>query len=91
MAKRMNDAQNLRFMNDPARLAAEKEQRAALEEIRGISTLMSTQTVLICMPAALKRLEAARNKLITVEAQLENDILNCEERECGDSYDETRI
>lgn len=81
MAKRMNDEQNLRFMTNPVRLAAEDEQRAALEEIRGISTLMSVQTVLICMPAALKRLEAARNKLITVEAQLEHDILNCEEKE----------
>ncbi len=82
MTKRLNDEQNLRFMNDPARLTAENEQRAALEEIRGISTLMSVQTVLICMPAALKRLEVARDKLITVEAQLEHDILNCEEREC---------
>ncbi|WP_313152102.1 hypothetical protein [Lacrimispora sp.] len=82
MAKRMNDEQNLRFMTDPMRLAAESEQRGALEEVRGISTLTAAQTVLICMPPALKRLEAAHNKLITVEAQLEHDILICEEREC---------
>jgi len=81
MAKRMNDEQNLRFMTDPARLAAESEMHSALKEVQGMQGL-STQTVLICMPPALKRLEVAYNKLITVEAQLEQDILNCEEREC---------
>lgn len=71
---KLNDEYNLKFMNHPERVAADNRLRKALKHIEGIKTL-SAQTILICMPPALKELESAYENLNVVEARLETELL----------------
>lgn len=79
MGNKMTDKQNLMFMNNKERLDAEKKLKDALENVRNIQPL-SAQTILICMPPALKKLNQAYDNLIAVEARIEDEILNKTER-----------
>lgn len=70
----MTNEQNFLFMNNKERLAADSELRSAIKGVQGIQNL-SAQTILICMPQALKRLDKAYNNLNVVEAKVEMEIL----------------
>lgn len=71
---KLNNEYNLKFMNHPDRVAADAKLRKALKRIEEIKTL-SAQTILICMPPALKELESAYENLIIVEAMIEQKLL----------------
>lgn len=71
---RLNDENNLKFINHPERLAADERLRKALKHIEGIKTL-SAQTILICMPPALKELQSAYESLNEIEARIEMELL----------------
>lgn len=71
---KMSDEQNLKFMNDKRRLEAQERLDTALKNVRDIQTL-SAQTVLICMPSAIKKLNEAYENLNIVEAQVEAEII----------------
>lgn len=71
---KLNDEYNLKFMNHPERVAADSRLRKALKRIDGIKTL-SAQTILICMPPALKELQEAYENLNVVEARIETELL----------------
>lgn len=61
-------------MNHPDRISADNRLRKALKHIEGIKTL-SAQTILICMPPALKELQNAYENLNIVEARIESELL----------------
>lgn len=71
---KLNNEYNLKFMNHPDRVAADAKLRKALKRIEETKTL-SAQTILICMPPALKELECAYENLIIVEAMIEQELL----------------
>ena len=71
---KLNDEYNLKFMNHPDRVAADAKLRQALKWIEETKTL-SAQTILICMPPALKKLESAYENLNIVEAMIEQELL----------------
>lgn len=65
---KLNDEQNLAFMNDPRRVAAQKELDDAVESIRSCVELASAMTILTHIHQATKRLQAAYENLSIVEA-----------------------
>lgn len=67
---KLSDEKNLEFMNNKERLEADARLRKALKHIEEIKTL-SAQTILICMPPALKELSEAYENLNIIEARLE--------------------
>ncbi len=71
---KLNNEYNLKFMNHPERVAADKRLRKTLKHIEEIKTL-SAQTILTCMPPALKELESAYENLNIVEAKIEIELL----------------
>lgn len=70
---KLTDEQNILFMNNKERMNADKRLRKALKHIEEIKTL-SAQTILICMPPALKELKEVYEALIQIEAKLEHEI-----------------
>lgn len=77
---KLNDENNLRFFNHPDRIDADERLRKALKHIEGIKTL-SAQTILTCMPPALKELADAYENLNITEARIEAELL--EEQAAG--------
>lgn len=71
---KLNDRQNLEFMNHPDRVIAQKRLNATMERMRMTQTL-SAQAVLTCMPIVLKQLSDDYENLIAVEAKVEAEIL----------------
>ena len=71
---KLNDKNNLKFMNHPDRIVADNRLRKALKNIEEIKTL-SAQTILICMPPALKELQNAYENLNAIEARIEVELL----------------
>ena len=71
---KLNDEYNLKFMNHPDRVDADNRLRNALKHIEEIKTL-SAQTILICMPPALKELQSAYENLNVIEARIEMELL----------------
>lgn len=73
----LNNEQNLTFMNDPRRIAA---QREVDEIVRHISTDLkfggSAMYYLTVLPSLLNKLESAMGNLSIVEATVESEILN---------------
>lgn len=67
---KMTDAQNIAFMNNPERLAAEKRVKDAKERVRSVQTCTAAQVILTIMPPALKELERAYEDLQSIEARL---------------------
>lgn len=64
----------MKFINHPERVAADNRLRKALKHIEEIKTL-SAQTILICMPPALKELSDAYENLNITEATIEAELL----------------
>lgn len=73
----LNNEQNITFMNDPRRIAA---QREVDEIIRHISTDLkfdgNAMYYLTVLPPILKKLETAMENLSIVEASVTSEILN---------------
>ncbi len=73
----LNNEQNIAFMNDPRRIAAQRELN---EIVRHISTDLksdgSAMYYLTVLPPILKKLEAANENLSIVEAAVASEILN---------------
>ena len=73
----LNNDQNITFMNDPSRIAA---QREVDEIVRHISTDLkfsgNAMYYLTVLPPLLKKLEAAMENLSIVEASVTYEILN---------------
>lgn len=75
----LTDAQNIEFVNDPRRIAAENELHESLARINdALKFDGSAGYYLSVLPPLLKRLEAANESLITVEATVEAEILRKE-------------
>lgn len=70
---KLSDEKNLLFFNDARRIEADARLRKALKNIRDIQTL-SAQTILICMPPALKELQEAYENLNVIEAIIEDEL-----------------
>lgn len=71
---KLNDEYNLKFMNHPDRLAADSRLRKSLKRIEEIKVL-SAQTILACIPPALKELQDAYENLNITEARIELELL----------------
>lgn len=69
----MNNEKNLEFITNKERLEADARLRKALKHIEDIKTL-SAQTVLMCMPPAMKELSDAYENLIIIEAKIANEL-----------------
>lgn len=74
---RLNDEQNLAFVNNPERLAAEKEMRDTVKLIQTSvkSDCANAGYYLTVLPMYLKRLENAVENLNKVEAKVQAQIL----------------
>lgn len=67
---KMTDAQNLAFMNNPERVAAQNRVKDARERVRSVQTCTSAQVILTTMPPALNELSRAYEALQSIEARL---------------------
>lgn len=70
----LTNEQNLRFMNHPDLVAAQKRLKNAKERVRGVQTSGPAQVILTLMPPAMKELADAYENLKAVEARLEYEI-----------------
>ena len=76
---KLNDEQNATFMNDPRRVAAQKELDDALRRLQAsIKFDGSAHYYLTVIPQRLKRLSEAYENLNVVEATVEAEILGKE-------------
>lgn len=71
---KLTDKENLEFMNNEERVAADAELQKRRKEVEEIAKL-STQTILVTMPQAIKNLQQAYENLIVVEAKIEDEII----------------
>ena len=79
---KLNDEQNVKFMNDPRRVAAQKELDSVRHNISvNVKFNGSAQYYLTVLPPLLKRLEDAVENLNVVEALVEYEILHETEAE----------
>lgn len=78
---KLNDEQNIAFMKDPRRVAAENELHSILHHIHSdICMHGSAQYYLTVLPPLLKKLEASYENFNIVEETVKNEILNkCKE------------
>ena len=66
---KLNDEQNLAFMNDPRRIAAQKQLDEAVQRIRdNVKFDGNAMYYLTVLPPMLNKLSAAYENLSTVEA-----------------------
>ena len=73
---KLNDEQNLAFVNDPRRVAAQKELDDAKHMIEiSLRPDASANYYLSVLPQRLKRLEEASENLAVVEATVEAELL----------------
>ena len=76
---KLTDAQNAAFMNDPRRVAAEKELHESVARIRNALKFDGNAGYyLSVLPPLIKQLEDANEGLITAEATVEAEILGKE-------------
>lgn len=69
--KKLNDEQNLAFMNDPRRRKAEKELRDIVRHISAdIKADGNAMYYLTVLPPLIKKLETANENLNLIEAQI---------------------
>lgn len=71
---KLTDKENLEFMNNEERVAAVTELQKRRKEVEEIAKL-STQTILVTMPQAIKNLQQAYENLIVIEAKIEDEII----------------
>ena len=72
---KLNDEQNLAFMNDPRRITAQKRLDEAVQRIRdNVKFDGNAMYYLTVLPPMLKKLSAAYENLSTVEATVMAEI-----------------
>lgn len=72
---KLNDEQNIAFMNDPRRISAQKEVDSVRHTISvDVKFNGSAQYYLTVLPPLLKRLEQAVENLAIVEATIETEL-----------------
>lgn len=72
---KLNDEQNLAFMNDPRRIAAQKQLDEAVQRIRdNVKFDGNAMYYLTVLPPMLNKLSAAYENLSTVEATVMAEI-----------------
>ncbi len=71
---KLTDKENLEFMKNGERMAADTELQKRRKEVEEIAKL-STQTILVTIPQAIKNLQQAYENLIVVEAKIEDEII----------------
>ena len=74
---RLNDEQNIAFMNDPRRIEAERKAYAIRDHIKRIqiSDKQGLEIYIRLLPPLLRELEEAYQNLIVVEATVEAELL----------------
>lgn len=76
---KLNDEQNIAFMNDPRHIGAEMELHRIVEAVRASLQFPGTaQYYLTVLPPRLKELEKAWENLNVIEATVEAEILGKE-------------
>lgn len=76
---RLNDEQNVRFMNDKRRIEAQKRLDDAVKRIQSsVRSDGNAGYYLTVLPAYLKKLEEANENLSIVEATVEAEVLGAE-------------
>lgn len=73
----LNDEQNLAFINDPRRVAAETKMHDIVKRIQSdIKTDGNASYYLTVLPPLLNSLQEAWDNLITIEATVEAELLD---------------
>lgn len=71
---KLTNKENIEFMGNQERAKAVAELKERKEEVEKIAKL-STKTILITMPQAVKNLQRAYENLIMIETKIENEII----------------
>ncbi|MCD7836117.1 MAG: hypothetical protein LUG83_05655 [Lachnospiraceae bacterium] len=70
----------IQFMQNAERMEAEAEVQKRKKEVKEIAKL-ATETILVTMPPAISNLQQAYEKLIAVEAKIEDEIIQKRKKE----------
>ena len=71
---KLTNKENIEFMGNLERVKAVAELKERKEEVEKIAKL-STETILITMPQAVKNLQRAYENLVMIETKIENEII----------------
>lgn len=71
---KLTNKENIELMGNLERVKAVAELKERKEEVEKIAKL-STETILITMPQAVKNLQRAYENLIMIETKIENEII----------------
>jgi hypothetical protein len=71
---KLTNKENIELMGNLERVKAVAELKERKEEVEKIAKL-STETILITMPQAVKNLQRAYENLVMIETKIENEII----------------